>query len=79
MLCVLKGPQFRPVLELSKLLSLVLIFFFNFQSQGQSPTSMWKDECASQQEPLEEPEVGDSSVCREQTEVKLCDWELMEV
>lgn len=40
---------------------------------------MWKDEGASQQEPLEEPEVGDSSVCREQTEVKLCDWELTEV
>lgn len=35
--------------------------------------------CASQQEPLGEPEGGDSSVCREQAEVKPCDWELMEV
>jgi hypothetical protein len=40
---------------------------------------MWKDECASKQEPLEKPEVGDSSVCREQDEIKMCDWELMEV
>ena len=73
------GNAFRPVMELSRLLTLVLIVFFTFQRQGQSPTSVWKDECTSQQEPLEEPEVGDSSVCREQAEVKLCDWELTEV
>lgn len=40
---------------------------------------MWKDECTSKQETLEEPEVGDSSICREQAEVKMCDWELVEV
>lgn len=33
-------------MEISKLLILVLIFFFIFQSQGQNPTSIWKDKCA---------------------------------
>lgn len=66
-------------MELSKLLVLVLIFFFTFQSQGQNPTSLWKDECVLKQEILEEPEIGDFSICREQAEVKMCAWELVEV
>lgn len=61
-------------MELSKLLTLVLIFRF-LRVKARIPTSMWKDECISEKETQKDV----TNVSYTNVKVKMCGWDLVKI
>lgn len=62
-------------MELSKLLTLVLIFSFPSRVKARIPTSTWKDECISEKETQKDV----TNVSYMNVKVKKRGWELVEI